>query len=487
MADVRPTSAHELKVSRGTKYIYAVGRISEGVKGRAFEFFLFFYYVQVLGLPGSFAGLAVGVALLFDAITDPLAGSVSDGMTSRLGRRHPMMYASVLPLGLFFYLLFVPPEGLGQYALFGWLCIFSVLTRTAMTLFQVPYLSLGAELSTNYTERTGIVALRSVFGALGSVGALLLGLNLFLAPTPEFPNGQLNGAAYPAFALVMSLIMVLSILICARGTQHLVPALPKASGGQGRIGLTRMFRELGEAMGNGAFRSLFVGMIFLYVVLGTHATLSLHMSTYYWELSQTQISSFVVSGGVGYLAGLMIARRFHVRFDKKRTFVVGLAALGIFGAIGPGLREIGLFPANDNVLLLPTLQFLVFLTAFAGAVAGVSGGSMMADVADSHEVSSGRRQEGIFFGAAAFAGKAASAFGHLIAGITIDVIGFPARAEPGTVAPEKLTELGLFYGPIMAVGMVIGIVYFMRYDLDQHRHAEILATLDARRQGSGTK
>lgn len=485
MTDDRPVSASVPRVSRGTKYLYAVGRISEGVKGRAFEFFLFFYYVQVLGLSGSLAGLAVGVALLFDAITDPLAGSVSDGMTGRLGRRHPMMYASILPLGLFFYLLFVPPDGLGQYALFGWLCVFSVLTRTAMTLFQVPYLSLGAELTSNYTERTGIVAIRSVFGALGSVGALLLGLNLFLAPTPEFPNGQLNGAAYPPFALAMSLIMMLTVLICARGTQHLVPHLPQASGGQGRIGLSRMFRELREAMGNGAFRSLFIGMMFLYIVLGTHAALSLHMSTYYWELSQAQISSFVVSGGIGYLAGLMVARRFHVRFDKKRAFVVGLAALGIFGAIGPGLREISLFPANDSVLLLPTLQLLVFLTAFAGAVAGVSGGSMMADVADSHELSSGRRQEGIFFGAAAFAGKAASAFGHMIAGFAIDIIGFPRHVEPGTVAPEMLTELGLFYGPIMAIGMVVGIVYFLRYDLDQHRHAEILATLAARRKAAG--
>lgn len=481
MADDRSTSEHALSVSRGTKYLYAVGRISEGVKGRAFEFFLFFYYVQVLGLSGSFAGLAVGVALLFDAITDPLAGSVSDGMTGRLGRRHPMMYASALPLGIFFYLLFVPPDGLGQYALFGWLCVFSILARTAMTLFQVPYLSLGAELTTNYTERTGIVAIRSAFGALGSIGALLLGLNLFLAPTPEFPNGQLNGAAYPPFALVMSLIMIVTILICARGTQHLVPRLPQAAPGQGRIGLSRMFRELREAMGNEAFRALFIGMLFLYIVLGTHAALSLHMSTFYWELSQMQISSFVVSGGVGYFVGLMVARRFHVGFDKKLTFVVGLVGLGIFGAIGPGLREIGLFPANDSALLLPILQFLIFLTAFAGAVAGVSGGSMMADVADSHELSSGRRQEGIFFGAAAFAGKAAAAFGHLIAGFAIDIIGFPAGVEPGMVSAEKLTELGLFYGPVMAIGMVVGVACFLRYDLDQHRHAEILATLAARR------
>ena len=86
------------RVPLGIKLAYAVGRCAEAVKGRAFETFLFFYYVQVLGLPGSLSGLAVGIALFFDAVTDPLAGWVSDGWRSRWGRRHPFMIAAPLPL-----------------------------------------------------------------------------------------------------------------------------------------------------------------------------------------------------------------------------------------------------------------------------------------------------------------------------------------------------------------------------------------------------
>ncbi len=94
---------------------------------------------------------------MFDAVTDPLTGSISDTLRHRWGRRHPFMYASAVPLGLFFALVFNPPDGLGQWGLFAWLTTFAVLTRGAMTLYHVPHLALGAELSTDYRERSVIV------------------------------------------------------------------------------------------------------------------------------------------------------------------------------------------------------------------------------------------------------------------------------------------------------------------------------------------
>lgn len=462
------------------KLIYGVGRAAEGIKTRAFEFFLFFYYVQVLGLPGSLAGLAVGIALIADAVTDPLVGSISDNLRSRFGRRHPLMYASVPPLGITFFLLFAPPGGLGQMGLFIWLTVFSVLARTAITFFHVPHLSLGAELSSHYTERSSIVATRTVFGAIGSVICLLAGMNYYFGPSAAFANGQLDPSRYPPFAIAMALLMSAAIMVSAIGTHGLIPSLPRATDNNLGTGLIRMLREMKQALANTSFRALFVGLLFFYIVVGTHATLGLHMSTYYWELTQAQISSYVLAGGAGFVAGLMLLRRAHERIDKKLTFVIGAGMLVILAAIGPSLREIGYFPGNDHPALFPLLLFLVLLVAFFAALSGVSGGSMMADIADEHELTSGRRQEGIFFGAASFAGKSASAFGHILAGVAIDLIAFPVRAEPGTIPSDKLTELGLFNGPMMALVMAVGVIYFTRYNLTRHRHAEILQTLRER-------
>ena len=97
------------RVPLATKLTYATGRAAEAIKSRAFETFLFFYYVQVLGLSGSRSGLAVGIALVFDAVADPVAGWVAANWRSRGGRRHPFMLAAPLPLTISFYLLFVHP------------------------------------------------------------------------------------------------------------------------------------------------------------------------------------------------------------------------------------------------------------------------------------------------------------------------------------------------------------------------------------------
>ena len=110
-----------------TKFAFGVGQLAEGLKTSALNTFLLFYYNQVLELPGTLAGLAVAIALVFDAVSDPLTGSLSDNWRGRLGRRHPFMYASAVPLAISFFLLFSPPEGLSEWGLFFWLATMVLL------------------------------------------------------------------------------------------------------------------------------------------------------------------------------------------------------------------------------------------------------------------------------------------------------------------------------------------------------------------------
>ena len=121
---------------------FGVGQFPEGIKSAAFGFLLLFYYNQVLGLSGTLSGVAIFLALIVDAVSDPLVGNLSDMTRSRWGRRHPYMYAAAIPFALSFYFLFVPPDGLSEPGLFLWLAGFSILTRTFMTFYSVPLQSL---------------------------------------------------------------------------------------------------------------------------------------------------------------------------------------------------------------------------------------------------------------------------------------------------------------------------------------------------------
>jgi len=137
------------------KLFFGVGQIAEGLKNRTFETFLFFYYVQVLGLSPGLAGLAMLIAVISDAVTDPLVGTLTDGHRSRMGRRHPFMYGAAIPLGLLFILMFNPPDSLGEQGLFAWLTVGSVLARTALSFYHVPHMALGAEGTRPYKPQPG--------------------------------------------------------------------------------------------------------------------------------------------------------------------------------------------------------------------------------------------------------------------------------------------------------------------------------------------
>ena len=128
--------------------------------------------------------------------------SLIDGNQKKYGRRHPFMYAAAFPLGLSLFLLFTPLNGLEEFELFFMAVLFFSLVRVALTFFLVPGMSLGAELSDDYEERTSITSYRVMFSSLVGPFLLMFGFWLFFTPTEEYSNGLFNEAAYSKFALL---------------------------------------------------------------------------------------------------------------------------------------------------------------------------------------------------------------------------------------------------------------------------------------------
>lgn len=470
-----------------TKLSYGVGQAAEGIKNAAFGTFLLLYYNQVLGLSGSLAGIAIFIALCFDAVTDPIAGSISDNFRSKWGRRHPFMYASAIPLAIAFYFLFVPTDGLGTTGLFIWMTVFTILTRGAMTLYHVPHLALGAELSNHYTERTSIVGFRQLFSVVGNLGVIAISFGYFFRDVGE-QSGDLVASNYPPFAMALAVAMVITILISGVGTHHRIPLLNETKFLE-RAGLWKTlvgaFRDTSEALGNGSFKWLAGATLSSYVMVGLQSALALYMANFFWELDDTAKAMLLMATPVGFLFGIAITRRVHERFDKRRTMIAGAMTYFFFAALPVVLRLFGLFPENGVDGLTPMLIGFGFIAGVGAVQAVVTANSMMADVADEHEVLTERRQEGIFFGAISFAGKGASGLGSMFAGFGLDLIAFPAGAIPGAVAPAIVFNLGAIYGPLLGMFAVLGVWCMLHYKLTEQRHAEIQQILLERKQAEG--
>jgi glycoside/pentoside/hexuronide:cation symporter, GPH family len=480
------------QLSVGIKFAYGFGQAAEGLKNGAFGVFLFFYYVQVLGLSGTYAGLAVGIALMFDAITDPLAGSLSDNWRSRLGRRHPFMYASAVPLAIAFVLLFSPPA-LSEFGLFLWLLVFAVLTRGAMTLYHVPHIALGAELSSNFEERTTVVAYRQFFSTFGVLAAYGIGFGLFFQESPEYARGQFRADAYAPFAVALAILMVGSILASAWFTRSQIPRLPQVAGPPVTLSvlgvLGRMGSEIRLALSNRSFRWLFVGVLIVFMMVGVDSALNLHMNTYFWELSSRDNFAFFAAYPVGIMVGALFTRRLNRWFDKKPSIVVGTAWWALCQIVPVVLRLLGWFPENGTTELVTTLVLVKFVQGIGVVQALITFGSMVADIVDEHELVTGKRQEGVFFASVSFSGKFTSGIGSVVGGIALDLIRWPRGPEIRTAAdvpPETLIWLGLIYGPIVAGFAVVSVWCYSRHHLDRRRHAEIVLELEARRRRNQT-
>ena len=468
-------------LSFATKVAYGTGQLAEGVKTTAFNVFLLFYYNQVLGLSAWWTGLALGSATVVDAIADPVMGSISDSARYRWGRRHPFLYAAAVPFGVTFALLFRPPGGLRGAALFAWLAGFTILVRLAMTVYAVPHLALGAELSSDYRERTSIVAYRNFLAYVGAVLVVVSGWGYFFRSAPGLTDGQFNRAAYPAFGLFCAVAATLSIVVSALGTHSRIPSLVMPHGPVLRLSARRLQVEMRDTLANPSFRALFIGIVLFFITRGVAEGLGIYMFTHFWEITPGAILQVQGIGLIGVLVGTVLWVVLSRGIDKKPAFLVGISVYSVFTLLPPLAKLWGWFPAVANPLYVPTLTGLGFIAALGAAAALVTSGSMMADIADEHELHTGSRHEGIFFGALTFAVKVTSGLGQFIAGWGLELIQFPAHATPGTVAAGTINALAILYGPGLSVIAVIAIVFLSRYRIDRARHEQILRALLARR------
>lgn len=477
MDDLRSRTLTRRALSLSTKVLYGLGSAAYGVKENGFRTLLLLYYNQVLGLPVGLVATAILIALVVDAIVDPVIGQVSDTWRSRFGRRHPFMYVSAIPTAVSFILLWNPPHGLGSSDLLIYLVVTSVLVRVSITIYEIPSSALSAELSHNYDERTSLQAWRYLFFFFGGQAMSILMFRVFLQPDQAHPVGQLNPAGYEKFGWVAGAVILFSILFSALGTHRNIPDLPQPPM-RARRSLWAVLKEMFETWSNRSFLMVTVGGIFKSTGLGISGGLGVYFSTYFWELTSSQIAFLVIDGVVGAYLAFQLMGPITRRFGKRNT-AVALLIGGIFVSSAPiVLRLMGVFFANHSPYLVPFLFVQGAIFAAIGIGAQIATSAMVADVVEESQLNTGRRSEGLLFSAASMMQKAVTGVGALGAGLILSFVNFPEHAKPGHVDPEILRNLAIVYIPVMAILFILSGGFTALYRIDRQKHEENLRLLD---------
>lgn len=459
------------KPALSTKLFYGSGSVAYGVKDSGFAYFLLFFYSNVLGLNPQLAGLAILLALVCDAISDPLVGHFSDQLHSKWGRRHPFMYASIIPIGISFFLIWNPPAGLDQIGLFFYLFAMAVLVRTCITFFEVPSTSLVAELTDDYDQRTSMLGYRYFFGWWGGLTVAVIAYAVLLVPNPDagITDGQMNPAGYGSYGLLAAFIIMAFILISAMGTHRHIPNLHKPPPPK-PFSLRRTLSELRETLFHRPFLALFFAAIITAMAQGVITTLNLYFWTYFWFLNTSQIA-LITSAWFFAAAFALFLAPIISRGRNKRNVVIVLSIISTcYLPLPIALKALGLFWPTGHDLVVPTLILHAISEGTIIILISILVSSMVADVVESSEMDTGRRSEGLFFSARSFAGKVVSGIGVFIGATIIASVGIPRGANPRDVDPAIMTNFALYYVPtIMAIYFLsIGVLSLYRISRDDH-------------------
>ncbi len=451
---------------------YGFGAVAYGVKDAGFGTFLLLFYNQVVGLPSATVGAVIMAALIIDAFIDPAIGFMSDRTRSRWGRRHPWMYASALPIMAGWLLLWNPPAG--EVALV-WLFACAVVVRSAVSAYEVPSVALTPELSSDYDERTRIMAYRYLFGWAGGLTIGLLAWAVFLAPEAGQATGMLNREGYGRYAIAGALLIGVAIIVSALGTHREIPNLPQPD--LARQSWAAHWRELKETLHNKAFLILLCGSLLAYTNQGIAYALGNYLNGYVWGFTSQSFVYLTVAFLISAVTAFAIAPRLGRRGNKAQVaaavIVVGVA----FGSLHYWLRAAGLAPEPGTqaamwlAIVCPVIGTSFNITGF------IIGASMMADVVEDSEAKTGRRSEGLFFAGAFFVQKCTSGIGIFLAGLMLAAAGFPEKAKPGDVAPAVLDQLSLIYAATYVTLGLLAAFAFSRFPFGRAEHEARLADL----------
>ena len=479
MADANPLP-HIGPLPTRTKILYGFSSIAYGIKDNGFATFLLFYYNQVVGLRADLVSAAIALALIIDAFIDPLIGRWSDRTRTPIGRRHPFLYGSIVPVTVAWLLLWHPPEASEPWT-FVYLLVFALAVRVSLSLNEVPGLALLPELTKDYADRTSTMRFRFLFGWGSGLSMMALVYGVLLVPTDQYPNGLLNRDGYSQMAIIGAVAMAIGIFIAAMGTQKRIVANYKAAGH-----LPPSSESLGELFRTFNFRPFLLLMlagVFAFTNQGIVFALTPYLLTHIWLFDQGDLFIYAVSLFGAAVIAFLGVNSVAQRLGKKETAATMTIVSMLLGTAPYWLRAAGLFPDPSSPVMVPLLIGIVILSTAAGIAVMICTMSMMADVTDAYEYEASKKSEGVFSSGMWLMQKAVGGIGILVAGLIVSLVGIPEGAERGSVAMPIVDDFAITFASITVVVACLAAWAYTLFPLSQADHEDRLMKMHGPRPG----
>ncbi|MGV8883333.1 MAG: MFS transporter [Rhodoglobus sp.] len=435
-------SASERTLSRTTIATYAIGSLGTGGFATLPGLVLVYYLTDTLGIAALAAGVLVTAAKVWDVLIDPVIGSASDRSLAVRGSRRPLMIVGALALPLFFVLTFAVPSGIGPLASGLWVLIAFLVTATAFSLFQVPYIALPAEIVSGYDERTKLISARVV--------VLTISILLFGAGGPEIRDAfEFEATGYLVMAVVAGLVIGAGMFISAFSARRGLPTTPvKTSIGDSyRSGIAVLRRSQ-------PFRVLLLAFLLQGLATGVMLAGAQYVATWVLGTGVTILFVSLIAPAVLFAPVWALVSR---RLGKERTFVIS-SALFLVAAL------------SLTLLIWAPGAWIYASVGLAGAgYAGMQSlpMSMLPDVISHDAETTGSGSAGIFGGVWTAGETTGMALGATVLTIVLAISGYVESVGVQEVTQPESAVVGIIlsFSIVPAVIIIASLVAFARYPL----------------------
>ena len=486
MTPTAATPGH--KIPFGHKVAFGLGMLANQMFPAALGIFMV-VLVQNLGFPPWMWGILFFLPRVFDSVTDPIMGFISDNTRSKWGRRKQYVFIGAIVMGISFVAMWQLYRDDGVNYNFYYFLAWSIVFYAGLTLFSIPYVAMGYEMSDDFHERTSIMAVAQWIGQWAWVIAPWFWVVMYDPSWFENADSATRTLSVWVGVICMLLAMVPAIFLPSRSTaddEHLVPLTWANFGG----GMKEILLGFKEAFGSAPFRKLCYATFLIFNAFNTVAAFSFFIVVYHLFNGDTAAAGIwpTLFGSVGALittfAVIPTVAWMSRKMGKKNAFMVS-----------QGISLIGYLLLWFLMIPGKPWMFMFALPFFSFGIGGLFTlmMSMTADVCDLDELATGKRREGIFGAIYWWMVK----FGFAIAGLLSGGIMALVAFTPGAAAQPAgaVDGLRLFYSGVPILGTMLAMWIMRDYDLDEKRATEVHAEIERRKrrasasssQGSGAR
>ncbi len=423
-----------------------------------------------MGISGSLVGIAVAIASLWDGVSDPLVGYLSDNTRNKFfGRRLGYMLFGSIAIALINLFIWTMPASLPDGGKFAWLLISMLAIETANTFFGTPYAALGIDIAPDYNEQNKVQGFKTMFSIMGMIAPSIL-MYFFMPSISISIQTQFSQQGYINIAYINSALVLLCSSIAVFGSLRHVQRVNRVtmlSLKKEKFSLSKLLSGYIEVLKKRNFRSVILGYSASLIASAFLTAVGMHLFTYCYHFSSTQISMLLIALFGGAIASQPLWIAVAKRIDKKHALIISLSLI-VFGIALTLLTFLFRTYFDPSVMFLYVLPCILFCGVGAGAMYSLPM-SMYADVVTLEMFKTGENNAGQYSGFFTFTYNLANSIALLIIGFLLDIIKFDSTQPVQAMSVQNGLGTIVFCG--CAIALAASILLFSQYQI---RRSDVL-------------